>query len=189
MINLFIILIVLLIGYFVFNMNNTAEKYTDILKEQNNDEKTANKYSYNSNQRESNENEWMKDMENSGSIFDNQKSEEKVVPLETQNNDLNGEVNYNEEEKVNESDPQVLYNVDNYLPQETNDDWFDTVKEPIPIEKRNLISQVRPIGLDTIGSSKKNCTRDIRGEYPNAKLAVSPWNNSSIEPSLQKVLF
>lgn len=33
-------------------------------------------------------------------------------------------------------------------------------------------------GINTIGSSLKNPTYDIRGNIPNPKFAVSPWGNS-----------
>jgi len=75
-----------------------------------------------------------------------------------------------------------LYDVDKYLPQEVNSDWFETVAEPISIRNRALINVTRPIGVNTIGSSKKNATYDLRAAPINAKLNVSPWNISSIEP-------
>lgn len=75
-----------------------------------------------------------------------------------------------------------LFNVDELLPQEVNQDWFEVVPEPISVKNRHLINVSKPIGINTIGSSLKNPSYDIRGSPPNPKFVVSPWMQSSIEP-------
>ena len=79
-------------------------------------------------------------------------------------------------------EPEDLFNADNYLPdpKEVNDDWFDTQYEPVSVKNRHLINVTRPIGVTTIGSSKRNAGRDIRGTPACPKFVVAPWNNSSI---------
>ena len=78
--------------------------------------------------------------------------------------------------------PEDLYDVQKYLPQEVNDDWFDLVPEAISVKNRHLINITKPIGVDTIGSSKKNASYDLRGAPSCPKFVVSPFLNSSIEP-------
>ncbi len=78
--------------------------------------------------------------------------------------------------------PEELYDVQKYLPQEVNDDWFDLVPEAISVKNRHLINITKPIGVNTIGSSKKNASYDIRGAPSCPKYVVSPFLNSSIEP-------
>jgi hypothetical protein len=39
------------------------------------------------------------------------------------------------------------------------------------------------IGINTQGSSLRNATLDIRGEMPNPRVEVSPWSQSTIDPS------
>lgn len=79
-------------------------------------------------------------------------------------------------------DPEDLFNSDKMLPQEVNDDWFDVQPEPVSVKNRHLINVTKPIGVNTIGTSKKNASHDIRGTIPNPKMTVSPWLQSSIEP-------
>ena len=79
-------------------------------------------------------------------------------------------------------------NSEELLPKEEND-WFDTVPEPIKVKNRHLININRPIGVDTVGSSMKNACRDLRGNIPAPKFVVSPFLNSSIEPDVATVGF
>ena len=80
-------------------------------------------------------------------------------------------------------EPEDLFDVDKYLPQEVNDDWFEVQPEPISVKNRHLINITRPIGINTIGSSLRNSSYDLRGNPVNPKFVVSPFLNSSIEPS------
>ena len=78
-------------------------------------------------------------------------------------------------------EPEDLFDVDKYLPQEVNDDWFEVQPEPISVKNRHLINITKPIGVNTIGTSLRNASYDIRGTYANPKMVVSPWLQSSIE--------
>lgn len=81
-------------------------------------------------------------------------------------------------------DVNELYNATAMLPNETRQDWFDT--EPLLTTKKikgsHLLNPKVHMGVNTVGSSHKNDTHDIRGDIPNPKFNVSPWNNSTIEP-------
>lgn len=76
------------------------------------------------------------------------------------------------------------FDVDAMLPREQNKDWFDDPYQPTTIKNAHMINIYRPIGVNTIGSSMKNASRDLRGDtYKNPRLPqVSPWMNSSIQP-------
>lgn len=84
----------------------------------------------------------------------------------------------------NEMSDDQLMNSENYLPQETSNDWFNVLEEPTSIKNRHLITASKLIGVNTIGTSKKNASRDLRGNIPAPKIQVSPWNNSSIDPDM-----
>lgn len=75
------------------------------------------------------------------------------------------------------------YNVDSYLPQEKEKDWFETI-ETVDVKNSHLINVYRPIGANTIGSTHKNAIYDIRGldKAVCPKFVVSPWLQSSAEP-------
>lgn len=78
--------------------------------------------------------------------------------------------------------PEDLFDVDKYLPQEINDDWFEVTPEPISVKNRHLINITKPVGINTIGTSLKNASWDLRGSPACPKFVVSPWLQSSIEP-------
>lgn len=76
------------------------------------------------------------------------------------------------------------YNSKDYLPQEVNDEWFETdfQKAKHKAGSDKMINTERyVIGVNTVGQSLKNASYDIRGTIPNPKYTVSPWNNSTYE--------
>jgi hypothetical protein len=77
-----------------------------------------------------------------------------------------------------------LFKIDKLLPQEVNPNWFEVMPEPIKVQNRHLINVTRPVGVNTIGTSHKNPSYDIRLNPPCPKFTVSPWMQSSIEPDL-----
>lgn len=81
-------------------------------------------------------------------------------------------------------EPEDLFDVDKYLPQEVNDDWFEVQPEPISVKNRHLINITKPIGVNTIGTSLRNASWDIRGTPACPKFVVSPFLNSSIDPDV-----
>lgn len=51
------------------------------------------------------------------------------------------------------------------------------------IQDQNFLTAGYHIGINTIGSTMKNANLQLRSEPPNPRLAVSPWNVSTIEYS------
>ncbi len=47
---------------------------------------------------------------------------------------------------------------------------------------KNFLTPSQTIGIDTVGTRRKNMTLDIRGEPLIPKKEISPWGNSSIMP-------
>jgi len=83
-----------------------------------------------------------------------------------------------------ECDPEDLFDINKYLPQEVNDDWFEVHPEPISVKNRHLINVTRPHGVNTIGVTLRNASHDLRGNIACPKFTVSPWLQSSIEPDI-----
>ena len=81
-----------------------------------------------------------------------------------------------------DEDPEDIYDVDKLLPKEIKKDWFEVTPEPIRVKDRHLINTTRPVGINTIGTTLKNPSLDIRGAPSCPKYVVSPWMQSSIEP-------
>ena len=71
---------------------------------------------------------------------------------------------------------------DDLLPKK-NENWFETPSVGTKIDDANLLADaIFKTGVDTIGSTRKNPSYDMRGNIPNPKFPISPWNNSSYEP-------
>lgn len=82
-------------------------------------------------------------------------------------------------EKLSDKDK---FNPASLLPQEKNGEWFDDPHESTNVTSPHLINIYRPVGINTIYSTMKNPSHDIRGTIANPKQDVSPWLNSSYEP-------
>lgn len=89
-----------------------------------------------------------------------------------------------EKRKTNKYKASEIFNSQNYLPNEksANPNWFDVVPDAISVKNRHLINVSKPIGINTIGTSLRNPSYDIRGSPPNPKFVISPWLQSTIEP-------
>lgn len=79
---------------------------------------------------------------------------------------------------------EELFDVDQLLPKEENEDWFEAPAEAISVKNNHLINLSRPLGVNIIGHSNKNPSLDIRGTIPNPKNIISPFLQSSIEPDI-----
>jgi len=81
------------------------------------------------------------------------------------------------------NDIEDLFDIQKMLPQET-EDWFDTVplQSTKKIQGTHLLHPKTHMGVNTVGSSLKNATHDMRGDVPCPKISISPWGNSTIEP-------
>jgi len=74
------------------------------------------------------------------------------------------------------------FNAEALLPKEKHKDWMDDPYASTSVKNTHLINIYRPIGVNTIQTTLKNASWDLRGASPNPKYAVSPWQNSSYEP-------
>lgn len=80
-------------------------------------------------------------------------------------------------EKMTDKDK---FNAGSLLPKESSNDYFDDPYESTGIKSAHLLN--RPVGVNTIQTTLKNPSLDLRGAPPNPKYPVSPWMNSSYEP-------
>lgn len=54
------------------------------------------------------------------------------------------------------------------------------------LDNINFLSAGYHVGQNTIGQTKRNPNLSIRTEIPNPRVPVSPWNQSTIEPDLNR---
>lgn len=82
------------------------------------------------------------------------------------------------------SDVKDQFDISKMLPRQVEEEWFDV--EPLLTTKKikgnHLLHPKVHMGVNTVSSSLRYGTHDIRGDIPNPKINVSPWNNSTIEP-------
>lgn len=84
--------------------------------------------------------------------------------------------------------PRDRLAVDDLLPKDAaNSKWAQM--NPAgqgDVQGINFLSSSWQAGVDTIGSSLKNASLDLRSEPPNPQVVVAPWNNTSITPNLMR---
>ncbi len=54
------------------------------------------------------------------------------------------------------------------------------------LANQNFLSATQIVGVDTVMSSLRNASHDIRGNIPNPINVISPFNNSTITPDLER---
>ncbi len=130
--------------------------------------------------------EWADYFDHNNNIIANAQSgqNDKFVPIDETNGEL--AIFKSQSKKTcgssQDCEPEDLFNAEDYLPQEVNDDWFEVQPEPISVKNRHLINVTKPIGVNTIGTSLRNASHDIRGTPSCPKFVISPFMNTSIEP-------
>ena len=69
------------------------------------------------------------------------------------------------------------------LPDDDNNNEFNQFNIPTDYISADLLANgANKIGINTVGSSRRFASHDIRGTVHCPKFSVSPWNNSTAEP-------
>jgi hypothetical protein len=73
------------------------------------------------------------------------------------------------------------------LPRDENSEW--ATLNPMgsgDLQNVNLLSAGHHVGINTVSSSLRNASMDIRGDIPNPQVQVGPWNQTTIEPDVNR---
>jgi hypothetical protein len=97
------------------------------------------------------------------------------IPLKRRKNKLH------KQKDIDPSFDPDMYDPENLLPQEMDEDWFEVIDKPINLKGR-LLRLENPLGINTINETLKIPNLDLRPSPPCPKFNVSPWNNSTVEP-------
>jgi hypothetical protein len=144
-----------------------------------------------------------KKAKSSGEGFSTSNNQMYMLPQET-NDSYNGvrageQMGYNEVYKpVSQEDmsanelpsdcyPKDKLTADDLLPKDSNSKWAQV--NPAgqgDIRDQNFLNAGFLIGINTVGQSLKNANLQLRSEPPNPQLKVSPWNQSTIDPDLNR---
>lgn len=78
--------------------------------------------------------------------------------------------------------PKKASNPSDLLPTDSNSQWSTLNPQGSGnLQNVNLLQAGAMSGINTVGSSMRNSSLDIRAEPPNPKMSVGPWQNSTIE--------
>jgi len=73
------------------------------------------------------------------------------------------------------------------LPANVNSQWSQVNPSGQgKLGDQNFLSAGYHFGTDTVGQSLRNANRQLRSEPPNPQVKVSPWQQSSIEPDINR---
>jgi hypothetical protein len=96
------------------------------------------------------------------------------------NNQFNSKLTTMDPNKIPEKKEQKL-SAQDYLPKKSDKEWFKDT-DIVKLDDSALL-KAKPttfIGVDTVSTSLRNASLDLRGDIPNPKKVVSPWNNTTI---------
>ena len=96
------------------------------------------------------------------------------------NNEFESKLTTMDPNKIPEKKEQKL-NAKDYLPKKSDKEWFKDT-DIVKLDDSALL-KAKPttfIGVDTVSTSLRNPSLDLRGDIPNPKKVVSPWNNTTI---------
>jgi hypothetical protein len=83
--------------------------------------------------------------------------------------------------------PREQLNPSDLLPKDLNSQWAEA--NPTgqgDIAYKNFLSSGALVGINTIGQSLRNANYQLRAEPANPQVSVGPWQQSTIEPDLQR---
>ena len=83
--------------------------------------------------------------------------------------------------------PKDKLTADDLLPKDANSRWAQV--NPAgegDVRDQNFLNAGFLLGINTVGQSLKNANLQLRSEPPNPQQKVSPWNQSTIDPDLNR---
>ena len=73
------------------------------------------------------------------------------------------------------------------LPAECDNTWAQVNPTvPGPLSTQNFLNAAAWMGLDTVGQTLRNGNMQLRSEPPNPQTKVSPWQQTTIEPDVNR---
>ena len=101
--------------------------------------------------------------------------------------DTMGSVPMNAAKKPQDCYPRESLNAVDLLPADTNNQWAQVNPTGAgDIQGKNFLSAGALIGVNTIGQSLRNANQQLRSEPANPQVQVGPWQQSTIEPDLNR---
>jgi hypothetical protein len=91
-------------------------------------------------------------------------------------------------QKPNDCFPRDRLTAEDLLPKDAaNSKWAQV--NPAgqgDVKDQNFLTAGYHVGINTIGSTRRNANLNLRSEPVNPQLQVSPWNQTTIEPDINR---
>ena len=112
---------------------------------------------------------------------------EQFADYQSSLSDTMGSVPMNAAKKPQDCYPREMLNPVDLLPQDVNNQWAQVNPTGAgDIQGKNFLSAGALIGVNTIGQSLRNANQQLRSEPANPQVQVGPWQQSTIEPDLNR---
>jgi hypothetical protein len=83
--------------------------------------------------------------------------------------------------------PKDVLNSADLLPRDANSLWAQVAPNGQgALTDQNFLTAGYHIGINTVGQTLRNANRQLRSEPPNPQVKVSPWNQTTIEPDINR---
>lgn len=83
--------------------------------------------------------------------------------------------------------PKDVLNSADLLPRDANSLWAQVAPNGQgALTDQNFLTAGYHIGINTVGQTLRNANRQLRSDPPNPQVKVSPWNQTTIEPDINR---
>lgn len=97
-------------------------------------------------------------------------------------------INYEQTKLPNDCFPKDKLTAEDLLPKDAaNSKWAQV--NPAgqgELKNHNFLTAGYHVGINTVGSTLRNANMQLRSEPPNPQMKVSPWNQTTINPDLNR---
>lgn len=111
-----------------------------------------------------------------------------VLPSEDDLNEQYKPVDFKESKAPNDCFPRDKLTAEDLLPKDAaNSKWAQV--NPAgqgELKNQNFLTAGYHVGINTVGSSLRNANYQLRSEPINPQVKVSPWNQTTIQPDLNR---
>lgn len=111
-----------------------------------------------------------------------------VLPSEDDLNEQYKPVDFKESKAPNDCFPRDKLTAEDLLPKDAaNSKWAQV--NPAgqgELKNQNFLTAGYHVGINTVGTSLRNANMQIRSEPINPQMKVSPWNQTTIQPDLNR---
>ena len=123
-----------------------------------------------------------------GNIDENVDKNYKILPSEDDLNEQYKPIDYKQDPVANDCFPRDKLTADDLLPKDAaNSKWAQV--NPAgqgELKNQNFITAGYHVGINTVGTTLRNANRQLRSDPPNPQVKVSPWNQTTILPDLNR---